>query len=122
MPSLRAAPPRPRQARVAPSYPRAIATFAVLLAGCGGIVENEGRPDPMPDPAGGISFPFDAEPPPDTEPPPDAAPDAKDAGQPETSPEPMPDPGGAAPMPFEDAGPEEVGAEDAGPAPEAEPK
>lgn len=113
MAKLRAAPPRPRVARVAPSYPRALATFAVILAGCGGVVENQAsQPTDMPDPAGGIAAPFDADPPPDTTPP-----DAHEAGpadaapEAETQPLPEPEPGGAMPAPFEDGGLEDTAAE-----------
>lgn len=117
MANLRAAPPRPRPARVSPSYPRAVAslaTFAVLLAGCGGVVENQAKSSD-PDPAGGISIPFD-----DGGTRDDAA-DAADAPK-ETEPQPLPEPAGAAPYPYEDSGPlpgEDTGAlpaEDGGPA------
>ena len=39
--SLRAAPPRPTLHRVAPAYPRMLAVGAILLAGCGGVVQKD---------------------------------------------------------------------------------
>ena len=108
MSTLRAAPPRPRPTRVAPSYPRVIAVVAVMLAGCSLAPDELGSSVREPDLAGGIAAPFDAEPPAD------AAPDAKpahedaapsDAGPPDASSDTFPAPDGFMPFPFEDAGP-----------------
>lgn len=114
MANLRGAPPRPRVARVSPSYPRAIATLAVVLAGCGGVVENGANGRNEPEAAGGISLPYDAEPPQDS-----GADVKKDSGPTDTGAidtGPLPNPAGDMPYPYEDTGPEDTGpAEDGGP-------
>jgi hypothetical protein len=90
MAHLRNAPPRPRLARVAPSYPRVggllAAASLALVVGCGGVVEATANPQAYGDaqPHGEGGHP--------------------DAGPLEASP-PMPDPAGFAPSPYEDTGP-----------------
>jgi hypothetical protein len=135
--SLRAAAPRPTLHRVAPAYPRVLALGAILLAGCGGIVDKDaaktqpqvqtppspdgggtdtapfdaGPPDTnLPDPAGDIAYPYDAGPPPVTTPPVPV-----DTGIDDTD----PSFGGGAPAPFETGTepPTDPAPVDAGPAP-----
>jgi hypothetical protein len=128
--TLRAAPPRPAVPRSAPAYPRLLALGALLVAGCGGVIDKDGaKADPSPvaqkpdsggetEPvsAGGAPFPYETGPEEDTAPPPpppppiDAAPN--DAAPTETEP---PSAGGE-PFPFDDAG-TPTPADDAGPAP-----
>ncbi|MBI2394000.1 MAG: hypothetical protein HYV09_30800 [Deltaproteobacteria bacterium] len=142
MANLRAAPPRPSKSRIAPSYPRVLAAFAIVLAGCGGVVENENRSKSTPEtpnPAGGLAVEFDSGQPdvqqPDTTPPPpdpagDIAYPYEDSGPPDTgtpdtgkvdtgSPDTEPPFGGGAPYPYEDGGAPEPG-EDGGAAPTPE--
>lgn len=104
MSSLRAAPPRPATSQVAPAYPRLIAALALVVAGCGGVVDNEARESAKPDQGPVV----DASPstplwPAGTSP-------GYDAGTPDTEPDspqiPPPDPGGVVDAPFdEDATP-----------------
>lgn len=140
MANLRSAPPRPSKSRIAPSYPRVLATFAIVLAGCGGVVENENRSKSTPEtpsPAGGLAVEYDSGAPdvqqPDTTPPPpdpagdiaypyDSGPPdtgAVDTGTPDTGAPPEPPSAGGIAYPYEDGGPPEP-AEDAGAAPTPE--
>ncbi|MBI2391697.1 MAG: hypothetical protein HYV09_19060 [Deltaproteobacteria bacterium] len=113
MSSLRTAPPRPASSRVGPAYPRVIAAVAIALAGCGGVVQNEGRETdkpsqqlPSPGPAGVADAPFDDPTPAppdtgveDTQPAPtDGGQDASETAS-ETLPDPSPD--GIADFPFD---------------------
>lgn len=137
--TLRAAPPRPTAIRVAPAYPRLLALGALLVAGCGGVVDKDapkadpnsvtaqkpadggGEVDPtIPEPisAGGAPYPYEpdaaeTDPPPPPPPPPPPV----EAGPSETDP---PSAGGE-PFPFDDAGAPDAedpaAPNDAGPAP-----
>lgn len=74
MSSLRSAAPRPSTVHVAPTYPRLIAIGVLVLAGCGGAVDNQAASDgttsptgtgtsqipDIPVPGGAAPAPFDA--------------------------------------------------------------
>jgi hypothetical protein len=139
--SLRAAAPRPTLHRVAPAYPRLLAVGAMLLAGCGGIVDKDGAktqpqvqtpvdsgPLPFLNDGGTASIPYDSGPP-DTGLP-DPAGDIAypfDSGPPPVTTPPVdtgiddtdPSFGGGAPAPFETGTepPVDPAPADAGPAP-----
>jgi hypothetical protein len=141
--SLRTAAPRPTLHRVAPAYPRVLALGAILLAGCGGIVDKDAaKAQPQvqtPVDSGPLPFPADggtAAPPFDSGPPDTGLPDPAgdiaypyDSAPPPVTTPPVPvdtgvddtDPsfGGGAPAPFETG--TEPGTDpapvDAGPAP-----
>ncbi|MBI2389091.1 MAG: hypothetical protein HYV09_05695 [Deltaproteobacteria bacterium] len=116
MSSLRAAPPRPATSRVGPGYPRVIAAFAIVLAGCGGVVQHEGRDTEKPEtekPASPSTDLF----------PSGTSPGGWDSGQPDVETGetqlPSPDPGGAVDAPFEDVLPDpaDTAIDDSRPAP-----